>query len=156
MSYAIYKGEKNMSELVSRLFRLQGKGAQAAAKQAADGLLKANPQLKDFSKLAIGSVITVPATAPPVLPSELADAAAMTSPVATRTQNAVAAGDQLLTITDTRAIAATTSFLGLAKSPQLRTLMANNPDLKQGFAQIVATTTELLKELEANAAPPKG
>ena len=154
MRYAIYKGEKNMSELVSRLFRLQGKGSQAAAKQAADALLKANPQIKDLSKLAIGSVITVPATAPPVFHSELADGSAMTSPVATRTQNATA-GDQLLTINDTRATAAATSFLGLAKSPQLRTVMASNPDLKQGFAQIVTATTELLKELQGNAAAPK-
>ena len=66
MSYAIYKGEKNMSELVSRLFGLQGKGTQSAIKQAADALLKTNPQLKDFSKVAVGSVIAVPGTAPPL------------------------------------------------------------------------------------------
>ena len=66
MSFAIFKGETSMKELVSRLFSISGKGSAAKADQAAKALLQANPQLKDMSKVPVGSMINVPATAPPL------------------------------------------------------------------------------------------
>lgn len=151
MSYAIYKGEKNMSELVSRLFRLQGKGTQSAIKQAADALLKTNPQLKDFSKVAIGSVIAVPDTAPPLQSAVQANEfTVMRSSAVMSAQQAFSAGGQQFAELDARAIAAVKLLLGLSKSSQLRTEAAKNPDLKQALAQIATTTAEVLKDLESN------
>lgn len=70
MRFAIFKGEKTVADLASRLFRVQGRGSQAATKQTADALLKANPHLKDMSKVAPGSLIAIPDAAPPVAPGE--------------------------------------------------------------------------------------
>src|SRR5215831_7628562 len=66
MRFAIFKGERNVTDLASRLFRVQSRGAQAAIKQAADALLQANPQLKDLNKVLVGSLIAIPDTAPPI------------------------------------------------------------------------------------------
>ena len=72
MRFAIFRGEKSVADLANRLFRLQGKGSQAATRQAADALLKANPQLSDLSKVPPGSLIAIPDTAPPLHPDEQA------------------------------------------------------------------------------------
>ena len=52
-------------------------------------------------------------------------------------------------------MAAAKSLLDLSKSTRLRTAAANNPDLKQGLAQIVTTTAEMLKELQSNLTAPQ-
>jgi len=154
MSFAIYKGEKNISELVSRLFRLQGKGSQAANKQAADALLKANPQLKDFSKLALGSVITMPETAPLLHPAARADRfVLMRSAAVQRARQAMGVGDSQLT--EVRAVDATKSFLELSKSRELQAAAANNPDLKKGLAEIITTAEQMLKDLQTAPAARK-
>jgi len=156
MSFAIFKGEKNMSELVSRLYRLQGKGSQATAKHAAEALLAANPQLKDFGKLAPGSPIILPDTGPPVQASELANQfTSIRSAAVGRAQQTITAADQQFATADARALDAAKSFLALAKSPDLRTAAANNPDLKQALAQMTSTTQEMLKDLEADLARPQ-
>src|SRR5712692_20084 len=72
MRFAMFKGEKSVTDLATRLFRIQGKGSQAATKRAADALLKANPQLSGMSKVPVGSLIAIPDTAPPVHPDEQA------------------------------------------------------------------------------------
>jgi vacuolar-type H+-ATPase subunit I/STV1 len=71
MSYAIYKGETNLKDLVTRLFQLPDKTAKTS-KQAQEALLQANPQLHDLSKVSAGSVIAIPGDAPPLKPSERA------------------------------------------------------------------------------------
>jgi hypothetical protein len=70
MRFAVFKGEKSITDLAKRLFRLQGRGSQAATKQAADALLKANPQLSNISEVPAGSLIALPDTAPPLHPDE--------------------------------------------------------------------------------------
>ncbi len=72
MRFAIFKGEKSVADLATRLFRVQGRGSQATMKQAAEALLKANPQLNDLSKVPVGSLIAIPDKAPPVAPEEQA------------------------------------------------------------------------------------
>jgi hypothetical protein len=150
MTFAIYKGERNISELVSRLFRLQGKGSQAASKQAAEALLKANPQLKNFSKLEVGSVITVPDTAPPLHPAErVTELAFMRSAAIGRVQQTVGVSDQQLSDIDSRGVDAIKSLIAVSKSRDLQAAVAKNPDLKKAFAQIVSTSQEMLKELQS-------
>lgn len=93
MRFAMFKGEKSVTDLAARLFRLQGKGSQAATRQAGEVLLQANPQLKDPSKVAVGSLIAIPDTAPPVAPGEEARSAVFVQSQAA--QNAQAALDSL-------------------------------------------------------------
>ena len=67
----------------------------AAAKQAADALLKANPQLKDFSKLPVGAVIAVPEAAGPLQPAAQANEFTVKrSSAVMRAQQAFSAGGQ--------------------------------------------------------------
>src|SRR5436189_5995906 len=70
MRFVVFKGEKSVTDLANRLFRIPGGSGQPAIKQAAAALLKANPQLKDISKVPIGSLIAIPDTAPPLNPDE--------------------------------------------------------------------------------------
>jgi hypothetical protein len=93
MRFVVFKGEKSVADLVKRLFHHSGGSRQAAAKtatkqtakqaavqqpaatqaetqQATAVLLKANPQLKDVSKVPVGSLIAIPDTAPPLQPNE--------------------------------------------------------------------------------------
>lgn len=75
MRYAIIKKEDaNIIGLTNRLFRLKGRGSQAAARDAAETLMAANPDLTDFSKVAPGSLIEIPDSLPPVEPGEEAAA----------------------------------------------------------------------------------
>jgi len=77
MRFVIFKGEKNVNELVSRIFNLGGRASQATAKQAADALLKANPQLRDPLKIPVGSPIAVPDNAPQLVANEQAPASGL-------------------------------------------------------------------------------
>jgi phage tail protein X len=56
---AIFKGEP-LDKLVTRLFPTTTAGGAQASRQAADALLKANPQLSDPGRLSPGTVIVVP------------------------------------------------------------------------------------------------
>jgi len=151
MSVAIYKGEKSMADLVGRLFRVQGKGSQAAVKQAADMLLRANPDLKDLSKVPIGAVITIPETGPAIHPAERATALILRrSAVVTRAQESLDTMDQNLTDVDVRAVNETKSFLEVVKSKELQEAASASPDLKRGLAEIVDTIQTMLKDLQAD------
>ena len=70
MRFAMFQGEKSVTDLANRLFRIQDPGSQAAISQTADALLKANPQLKDVGKIPVGSLIAIPDSAPAVAPEE--------------------------------------------------------------------------------------
>src|SRR6185369_1629279 len=68
MRFVVFKGEKSVAKLADRLFAASGKAK--ASKQAANALLKANPQLHNIEKLAVGSLIAVPDSSPPLNPDE--------------------------------------------------------------------------------------
>jgi hypothetical protein len=72
MPFSIFKGEKSLTDLVHRLFNIKGPSAQSQVQQASDALLKANPQLKDLSKVPAGAPIAIPAKTPPVRSDQLA------------------------------------------------------------------------------------
>jgi uncharacterized phage infection (PIP) family protein YhgE len=73
MRFVTFNGEESLTALVTRVFGPQVRGAQV--KQAADLLLKTNPRLKDLGKVPVGSLITVPDKAPPIVPGQEAIAA---------------------------------------------------------------------------------
>jgi hypothetical protein len=97
MRFVIYKGEKNINDLAARVFGIQGKGSQAATRNAADALLQVNPQLSDLSKVAVGALVAVPDSAPPIAPGEQAAGPGLLTPAtAQNVQNALDALHQRL------------------------------------------------------------
>jgi hypothetical protein len=153
MSFAIYKGDKNMAELVGRLFQLQGKGSQTAAKKATDALLKANPNLKDMTNVPVGSIIAVPETVAPIQPSEsVSESAIMRSAVVARSQASLDLVEQQFASISARAVGLTQSLLNATDLPELRAATKDSADLRRGLAEIITTTQEMLKDLEGDQA----
>lgn len=60
MRFAITVGDETIEALVERLYRIEGKGAAAAARRAGKALRELNPALKDRAGVAAGSAILVP------------------------------------------------------------------------------------------------
>src|SRR5438034_2960311 len=60
MKIASFQGEKSLSELVSRLYKIRGPRAEAQARAAEEALLRANPHLLDLESLPAGAIIRVP------------------------------------------------------------------------------------------------
>lgn len=151
MSFAIFKGETSMRDLVSRLFGLSGKGAQAKADQAANALLQANPQLKDIGKVLVGSVINVPATAPPLVPAQAAPASVARSvDIANQTQQTLDMLSQRLNDIDARATAAANSLLTLAQSKQAQTIAQSLPEVKAQLPSLVSSLQTVASDTKAS------
>jgi len=151
MSFAILKGETNIKDLVNRLFLLPDKTAKTA-KQAADALLQANPQLKDMSKVPSGSMIVVPSNAPPLNPSEAAPAPARRQLSLTQqAQQALYGLDQRLTAIDARAAQAASGFSALTQSDQLPTLIQKSSDLKEQLPLVATAAQSLTNTLKVQA-----
>jgi predicted nucleic acid-binding Zn-ribbon protein len=126
MSFVIFKGEKNIEDLVSRIFHLPNKSAKAS-QDAQDALLQANPQLKDLSKVPMGSVLEVPSTASPVNETEQAPASVVRWITATRqAHESLSAIDQRLTDIEQQAKDAGEAFVSLAKSRQFASIVKSD------------------------------
>ena len=145
MSYAIYKGETNIKDLVTRVFRLPDKTAKTA-KAAGDALIQANPQLKDMSKMKPGAVLAIPAGAPPVNPGEEAPPSTSRQVAVTllAQQSLLQASDRLSDI-DARAALAADAFVALAQSKQAQALVAKTPELKDQLSALLTTSQSLKK-----------
>jgi hypothetical protein len=152
MSFAIFKGEKSIKDLVGRLFHLPEKGAKSATDQAAAALLKANPQLKDISKVPVGSVITIPPTAPPLKTAEqvpTGDSAALAL-IAQQAQQALDGLGQQLAKIDSRAANGANAFLALAQSPQMKTFAEKSADLKTELPGLLESVQATVQTTKAN------
>ena len=157
MRFALFKGEKSVTDLASRLFRIQGRGLQAAIQQAADALLKANPQLKNISKIRMGSLVAIPDTAPPLHPDEQVIAPGPArSFAAERVQSAFNTLHQRLGEIETMAAEKLKSGMDRLQTPKvkaaLKTVAEQNPALSEGLPSldsIVKDTKEMLKDLRA-------
>ena len=149
MSFAIYKGEKNVNELAARLFQQRGSGSKTALKQASDALLRANPQLKDVSQVPIGTVIVVPPDAPAVqLDQSPAPAGMVRAFTATRVQQLLASLDSRLSDIDTKTGDATNAILTLANTKEARSAAAKDPKLKASLPVIIKSSQTRLKDLK--------
>jgi hypothetical protein len=60
MKITNYQGEKSLTELATRLYKIRGARAEARMREAEAALLRANPHLHDLSSLPEGAVILVP------------------------------------------------------------------------------------------------
>lgn len=149
MSYAIFKGETTIKDLVTRLFTLPDKTAKTA-KQAADALIQANPQLSDLSKVPPGTIINIPSNAPPLNSSESAPAGISRQVAVTfEAQTALSLLDQSLANIDARATTAAAAFLALAQSPQLQALAQNQPELKEQVPLLLSSAQSQGKAIQA-------
>ncbi len=151
MSFAIFKGEKSVTELAARLFALQGKGAQPAAKQAGDLLLKANPQLKEISKVPIGSVILVPAEAPALKDSASpAPGDVLRAFAAERAHQLLVSLDDRMAGIESLATEANRSILAQAKSKEARTASAKDPILRTNLPVIIKSAESRSSDLKSS------
>lgn len=151
MSFAVFKGETNIKDLVSRIFQLPDKTAKTA-KQAADALLQANPQLKDLSKVAVGSKIIVPSNAPPLNPSESVPESVTPQFNATRqAQQSLYLVNQRLDDVDARGEKAVTALLALVQSDQAAAFAARSADLKEQMPLIVSSIQAINKATKSQA-----
>lgn len=125
MRHVLLKDEENVKELATRLFRLQGKGSQAATKQAADALLTANPQLKDISNLPAGSLVVVPDSAPPLAAQERAIASGVVrSATAQNIQDALDSLQQRLSGFEATAASQVSAATEQMQSPEFKSAVA--------------------------------
>lgn len=153
MSFAVFKGEATIKDLVSRLFGISGKGSQAKADQAAKALLDANPQLKDISKVLPGSIVKVPATAPPLKPSELATTSQIDrSAIAAQAQQTLDAIEQRQARMEARASDSANAFVTTAKSDQAQVLLHTAPPLKQKLLNLISDAQSMVSAAKTEQA----
>jgi hypothetical protein len=138
MSFAFFKGETSIGELVSRLYH-DAFPTPAAKQQAGDALVQANPQLADLAQVTPGTKIVVPATpTAQVNPAEVVGA--VTSRIATPT--AIQLSQHLQTMQTsvpaaaTAAVASANATLQLAQTPEVQSAAANDPALAARLATI--------------------
>ena len=144
----IFKGERSLDELTSRLFKAGGE--PQARKQATDALLKANPQLTDLTRVPVGSVIVVPDTA------IAANAGETVRPADRSVADTIrSGGDQITAVTSalpTVSASATdqiNTVLKLLKDKALAAAAAKDQDLAQRLTKITETQNSALKDIRA-------
>jgi len=153
MSFAIFKGDKSMKDLVTRLFGISGKGSQAKVDAASKALLQANPQLSDLSKVPVGSVINVPATAPPLIASEEAPATVVDrAAIAGVAQQTLTAINQRLSELDARATDCANAFLAAVQPGQIPDFLQNSPLFKDQLPDLIAATQAQVGGAKTNQA----
>ena len=151
MSFAIFKGETSVKQLVSRLFGFSAKTSPANVDQATQALLQANPQLQNISAVPVGAAITVPPSAPPLAPAQAAPASVVRSiAIAGLAKQTLDALNQRLTDIDTRASAAAAALLAGAQSKQAQTIAQNMPDLKAQLPALVSSLQTAASEIKAS------
>jgi hypothetical protein len=152
MQFAVFKGEKNVSDLVSRVFQIKIPGSPEAT-QAADALLAANPQLADPASVAAGSVIVIPETASPVSAAELVKPAALLplDPTQLVKQQVTGLGSSFGSLA-TNAVAQANAALALVQSQAIQAAAAKDPALAQRVASISQNTKAALADLQAKQA----
>jgi hypothetical protein len=150
MRYVIYKGEKNINDLAARVFRIQGKGSQAATRNAADTLLQENPQLSDLSKVPVGAPVAIPDDAPPVAPGEqAAGPGVLTSTTPQPVQDALDAMHQRLADIDSAATDRLNSAVERIRSSNLATALKNASTLNQVLKDRLPSMDGLTKDTKS-------
>lgn len=126
MRFVMFEGEDSISDLVARIFGIHGRGSQASAKQVEAHLLKANPHLTDLSKVAVGSLVAVPDTAPAISPDRRAVASSAVHSLAAQTaQNALEAMQQRLTYLENSAANRLKSAMDRIQNAEFKTALAS-------------------------------
>src|SRR5215472_864327 len=154
MRSAILKGEKTISELIGRIFRKSADTGEAE-KQAADALLRANPQLANMKKVPAGTKIVVPETPLPINPAEVdtPSPSAAPAPVAVHgtlvmrqhlndLQKAIPAGAAA-------AVASAKATIKLTNNAKLQAAAAKDPALAERLASISQQATTKMQQAQS-------
>jgi hypothetical protein len=157
MRYILFNGEKNINDLATRAFRMQGNVTKAAATKAAASLLKANPRLADLSKVATGTLIAVPDDAPSITADEqAATSAAMRLVVSQTVQGVSDTLQQRLSDLETTTTSLLTAGLSRIQATNLKTSLASasgqNPELVKQLPNldtIASDTAALTKSVQS-------
>jgi hypothetical protein len=161
MPFTIFRGEQSIAELVHRLFDIKGPDLQVQMQRASDDLLKANPQLKDLSKLPVGTPIAIPDTLPHVRPEELTPDTS--TPRSVATQNIQTAFEHLvqrLNDIDATVVENVKSSLARLQTPQMKAAIKAVGDQQSDMGDLIssfpsaADFNDLLKEI-ASAQKPR-
>ena len=151
MSYAIFKGEKTIKELVSRLFKLPAQAPKSASDQAAAALIAANPQLKNIGKVRVGSVIKIPATAPPLHPAERAAVpVSRVAALASQAQGNLDAIHKQLAQVDAGVATAANQFLAAVQSPKAKLLVDRSAELKQQLPDLLESVEATVRSMKSS------
>jgi phage tail protein X len=151
-SLAMFKGERNLDELVARLFPATT-GRPQARKQATEALLKTNPQLADLGRLPAGSVIVVPDTPAAVNAGETVHPATFTPADFARLVNEhVTAFASALAAQSANAAAQADATLKLLNDRSLTAAASRDQELAQRLTTISENTKSALKDLQAQEA----
>jgi phage tail protein X len=149
MTFAVLKNDATIDDLAARLFSPEGKLSKTAAKHAVTVLLKANPQLEDLSVLPAGSLITIPDTAPAVVPSEAVPAPAPALAVAAdRARELLEGLASQLSVIDVRARGAMEALAEIAKAKDVSPDVPDGPDLIKVLSFAGKPSKTIVKDFE--------
>ena len=120
-------------------------------------MLKASPQLKDVSKLPVGSLIAIPDTVPPLNPGEEVIAPSLSNSFAAeRVQSAFDLLHQRLGEIETMAVEKVKSGMGRLQTPEmkaaLKTAGEQSPNLADrlpSLDSVAKDSKQMLKDLQA-------
>ena len=152
MTFAIFKGESSMKDLVTRLFNMPKTSSKAAASKATDELsavlIKANPQLSDLTKVPPGSRIAIPETAPPLNPGQqVSPQLSRRAAIATQALQSLAAASQQFAQASSQAVDTANSVLKIAQSQQTKELAGSDSNLKQQLPNLVKSLKTTVKQV---------
>jgi phage tail protein X len=151
-SLAMFRGERTLDELATRLFPTMGAAPQAR-KQATDALLRANPQLADLGRLPAGAVIIVPDMPAAVNAGETVHPATFTPADSARLLNEhVTAFANSLAAQSADAAAQADTMLKLLRDRGLTAAAGRDQDLAKRLTAISDNTKAALKDLQAEQA----
>lgn len=151
MKFAVSKGETEISEIAGRLFEIKGRGAAATSQQVEAALIKANPHLRELTKVKPGTLIVIP---------ELVDTPNLRGPQTTGAAND--ATEQLKFAmedlsgaiersakSEEAALAEQTEAL---KDRELRDLAAQSPEAKEQLGKLTEALKNRAKDIKTEAA----
>jgi hypothetical protein len=149
MRFALFKGEKTLSELVGRLFHFES-DRYADAKRAEEALLRANPHLADLSKVAPGSVILIPPDAPDVREETVPANLLVISNLVRVALDRIETARSSLATESSRISKHAQAVVDFSGSEEFNLLAARNPVLRERLPQIVAEAYKTLQQPDAD------
>lgn len=149
MRFATLKGERDLSDLVGRLFVTRGRRARAVADEAEAALLRANPQLRDLASLPAGATIIVPQVADTKHTDEAWPAEGPAGEIVEEARRAVAGLRTILETSATHQREEARDALRLLKSRELKGLVKGIPGLRGRLPEATEAAKRRLQEADA-------
>ena len=154
MQFAVTKGENELSELVSRLFNIKGRSAEATMKNAEAALLKANPHLTKINKLPEGTLIVIP-DVPGTPSTRTAQTSAIGADLEAEARSALKQlGDVIVRSADDIEKVATATQDAI-KNRELKELAAQFPEVRAQIDKTTEAVKNQLKDAKATASAEK-